>query len=53
VCKSIEDREPLECNADCWKKQRGSRLADAFGTTKDFEKNKAGIKLEYYPEEAL
>jgi len=50
---SIEDRSPLECNADCWKKQRDSRLADAFGSSKDFEENKAGIKFEYYPEHAL
>ena len=50
---SIEDRQPLECNADCWKKQRDSRLASAFGSSKDFGAKKARIKLEYYPEDVL
>jgi len=54
VCKSIPDRPPLDCNADCWKHQRDSRLATAFSSSKDFEEHKATLtKVEYYPEEAL
>jgi hypothetical protein len=53
VCKSIGDREPLECNADCWKAQRDSRLAAAFGSGSSLEESKAAMEKEYYPEEAL
>jgi hypothetical protein len=28
-------------------------MANAFGSSKEFEENKAGIKMEYYPESAL
>lgn len=53
ICKSIPERDPIECNSDCWKKQREMKLAMAFGSAKDFEANKDSIKLEYYPEEVL
>lgn len=53
ICKSQKDRPPLECNSDCWKKQRDSKLANAFGSAKDFDENKLGLKIEYYPDEAL
>jgi len=53
VCKSVEDRQPLECNADCWKFQRDQRLANAFGSSKDFEDNKELIQFEYFPEDIL
>jgi len=53
ICKSITDRPALECTPDCWKYLRDKRLAEAFSTTEDFEENKAGIQIEYYPEEAL
>lgn len=53
ICKSIVDRPALECTPDCWKHQRDKRLAAAFSSSKDFEENKAGIQMEYYPEEAL
>jgi len=32
VCMSNNDRKPLECNNQCWKKQRDQRLANAFTT---------------------
>lgn len=53
VCKSITDRPPLECNAECWKFQRNQRLASAFGSSKDFEENKDLIQSEYFPEDML
>lgn len=53
ICKSIEDRQPLECNPDCWKQQREKRMATAFGSSKDFNENKAGIQIEYYPESVI
>jgi hypothetical protein len=53
LCKSIPDREPIECNSECWKHQREIKLAMAFGSSKDFEENKDSVKLEYYPEEVL
>lgn len=53
VCKSIEDRQPLECNSECWKFQRNQRLANAFGSSKDFEDNKDLIQSEYFPEDVL
>ena len=53
ICKSIENRQPIECNSECLKDQREKRMANAFGSSKEFEENKAGIKLEYYPESAL
>mmetsp|Transcript_42742 Transcript_42742/g.65667 ORF Transcript_42742/g.65667 Transcript_42742/m.65667 type:complete len:358 (+) Transcript_42742:2269-3342(+) len=53
ICKSIQDRKPLECTSDCWKQQRNQRLANAFGSTKDYEENKLGIKIEYYPNSQL
>ena len=52
VCMSNKERKPLECNTECWKKQRDQRLTNAFRNTKDYEENKAGIKFEYYPEDA-
>lgn len=53
VCKSIADRQPLECNSECWKFQRNERLASAFGSSKGFEDNKELIQSEYFPEEML
>ena len=53
ICKSLSDRVPPECNPECWKEQREKRMASAFGSSKEFEENKAGIQLEYYPEDAL
>ena len=50
---SEEKREPLECNTSCWKYQRDRKLANAFGSSKDFEENKEGIQIEYYPEDSL
>lgn len=40
VCKSIADREPIDCDARCIKKQRDINIAIAFGTKEDFEENK-------------
>jgi len=40
ICNSVEDRKTLECNAECLKKQRDERIANAFNTKKDFEENK-------------
>lgn len=53
MCKSIVDREPIDCDARCIKKQRDMRIACAFGTEKDFEENKSHYKFEYYPEDAI
>ena len=53
ICKSIPERDPIECNSECWKYQREKKLAMAFGSSKDFEANKDNINLEYYPEEVL
>jgi len=53
ICKSISHRDPIDCNAECWKKQRDQKLASAFGSSKNFEENKDSIKLEYYPEDVL
>jgi len=53
LCKSIPEREPIECNSECWKHQREKKLAIAFGTSKDYEINKDSVNLEYYPEEIL
>jgi len=53
VCKSNPDRPPIDCDTRCWKKQRDSRIANAFGTSADFAANKDKVKFEYYPEEAL
>ena len=53
VCKSILDRQPLECNADCWKQQRDARLANAFSSKAGFEESKGSIEMEYYPEDTL
>lgn len=53
VCKSISDRPPLECDNRCLKKQRDARIAKAFGTEKDFEKNKDMFKFTYYPSDAI
>jgi len=53
VCKSIVDRQPLDCNAECWKQQRDQRLAQAFASGKDYEEHKAAFSQEYYPEDAL
>lgn len=53
ICKSIENRQPLDCTAECWKKQRNQRLADAFGSSKDLEENKQQIQFEYYPEDSI
>ena len=54
VCKSLAEREPLACNADCWKRQRNKRLASAFGGSGSaVEETKAAMEKEYYPEEAV
>ena len=53
ICKSMPEREAIECNSDCWKYQREKKLAMAFGSSKDYEANKDSINLEYYPEEVL
>ena len=53
LCKSNPDRPPIECDTRCWKKQRDSRMAEAWGTAEDFAKNKDNIKFEYYPEDAI
>ncbi len=52
ICKSIPERDPIECNSECWKKNREKQLALAFGSG---SQNLTGdqIKLEYYPEEVL
>ena len=51
VCKSVLNREPLECNAKCWKVERDKKLATAFSG--GAEESKAAMEKEYYPEEAL
>lgn len=43
----------IDCDARCWKKQRDSKIASAFASSEEFEKNKDSIKFEYYPEEAI
>jgi len=43
----------IECDARCWKKQRDEKIASAFASSADFEKNKGSINFEYYPEEAI
>lgn len=57
LCKSIEQRDPIECNSDCWKHQREIKLALAFGNPKESSgftgEGPNSIKLEYYPEEVL
>jgi hypothetical protein len=53
VCKSIPDREPLDCDTRCWKKQRDEKIANAFGSESAYQKNKDQIKFEYYPEDAI
>jgi hypothetical protein len=52
ICKSATDIPPLECNSDCWKKQRDKKLEEAF-KSKEFDQNKMGMKIEYYPDDAL
>ena len=53
ICKSVSERPPIECDNRCWKKQRDEKIATAFGTQADFNKNKDTIKFEYYPEDAI
>jgi hypothetical protein len=53
ICKSILDREPIECDSRCWKKQRDEKIASAFSSSADFNKNKDAFKFDYYPEEAI
>jgi hypothetical protein len=43
----------IECDARCWKKQRDQKIASAFSSSENFEKNKDSINFEYYPEEAI
>jgi hypothetical protein len=43
----------IECDARCWKKQRDQKIASAFSSSENFEKNKDSINFEYYPEEAM
>jgi hypothetical protein len=52
-CKSNPNRPPIECDNRCWKKQRDTRIANAFGSSQDFAANKDSIKFEYYPEESI
>lgn len=52
ICKSITERDPIECNSECWKHQREIKLALAFGPSNK-DSNQDSIKLEYYPEEVL
>lgn len=54
LCKSIPEteREPIECNSECWKHQREIKLAMAFGSATSGLKGD-GFKLEYYPEDVL
>lgn len=55
ICKSVPEREPIECNSECWKHQRERKLAIAFGTGKSTADlaSAEGVNLEYYPEEIL
>lgn len=53
ICKSNPDRPPIACDTRCWKKQRDAKIANAFGTSRDFHENKESIRFEYYPEEAI
>jgi len=53
ICKSNPDRPPIDCDTRCWKKQRDSKIASAFGSSDSFNANKDSIKFEYYPEEAI
>jgi transcriptional repressor NF-X1 len=50
LCKSIPDREPIECNSDCWKHQRELKLALAFSGTL---LKSSPLTPEYYPQELL
>jgi transcriptional repressor NF-X1 len=52
ICKSIEDRKPLDCNASCWKKQREKRISEAFSDEKA-EETKESFQFEYYPDTQL
>lgn len=57
LCKSIQERDPIECNSECWKHQRELKLAIAFSGSNNGQSsslpNGNGIKLEYYPEDIL
>ena len=53
LCKSIAERDPIECNSECWKHQRELKLALAFSSGVASASRGEGFKLEYYPEEVL
>ena len=56
LCKSIQERDPIECNSECWKHPRELKLAIAFSGSNiggQSLQSGNGIKLEYYPEDVL
>lgn len=53
ICKSVEDRKPLDCNASCWKVDRQRRIDAAFSTDEKIEESKESFQFEYYPEQIL
>jgi len=53
ICKSIAQRDPIECNSECWKSQRDKKLAKAFSDKKTMEESKESMNFEYYPEDML
>jgi len=52
ICNSLAERDPIECNARCWKLQRDENMAKILNPH-EYQKYRDTIKFEYYPDEAI